>query len=208
MPAGQIKGTGEVGFTSAPTAGKLTALSSPTLSSPAGGQQDGPPAHYERNVVNTKVLFLCTGNCCRSQMAEALLRHIDSERFEALSAGLYPAGYVHPLVDTVAEQWGVSIGDQHSKSWDEFADTPVDVIITLCDDVAQEACPAWPGTPLTTHWGLPDPTFHPGTPQEQLQFALAVFSRLRAKIETLVKLDFDGTDPRDLKAELDRIGET
>ncbi len=156
--------------------------------------------------MKTKVLFLCTGNCCRSQMAEALLRHIDSERFEALSAGSYPAGYVHPLVEAVAEQWDVPVEDQHSKSWHEFADTPVDAVITLCNDAAQEVCPTWPGTPLTAHWGLPDPAFHLGTPEEQMQFALTVFDHLRSKIEVLVKLDFENTNPKELKAELDRIG--
>lgn len=153
-----------------------------------------------------KILFLCTGNCCRSQMAEAFLRHVDPVNFEALSAGSCHAGFIHPLVFAATEQMKVPLIEQWSKSWDEYADTPVDVVITLCDDAAREVCPAWPGTPLEAHWPLPDPSFYQGTAEEQMLFALAVFDRLRAKIESLVKLDFDGTAPEKLKAELDRIG--
>ena len=158
--------------------------------------------------VKTKVLFLCTGNCCRSQMAEAILRHLDPARFEAFSAGSWPAGFVHPLAVAAMEEIDAPMVEPRSKSWDEFADTALDVIITLCDDAAQETCPVWPGTPLTAHWPLPDPSFHPGTEEDRLQFALTVAERLRAKIEELIALDFEHADPAALKAELDRIGET
>ncbi|MCP4592904.1 MAG: arsenate reductase ArsC [bacterium] len=140
-------------------------------------------------------------------MAEALLRHLDAERFEALSAGSFPAGYVHPLVHAAGEEWGVPIENQHSKSWDDFADASVDVVITVCDAAAQETCPTWPGAPLSAHWPLPDPSFHPGSEEEQMQYALAVFSRLRTKIEALVRIDFDKGSPAELKAQLDRIAE-
>lgn len=143
-----------------------------------------------------KVLFLCTGNCCRSQMAEALLRHVGGDRFEAVSAGSHPAGYVHPLARTAMERLGVSVEGQDSKSWDVFADTAVDLVITLCDAAAAEPCPVWPGAPMTVHWPHPDPVALPGTDADRAVFADEVAARLKSKLERLVALDFAAT-PRD-----------
>jgi arsenate reductase len=140
-------------------------------------------------------------------MAEALLRHIDPERFEALSAGSRPAGYVHPLAIAAMEHRGVPMTGHRSKSWDEYAGTPVDVVITVCDAAAQETCPVWPGRAIRAYWPLPDPVFHPGSDLERLQLALAVADRLRARIEGLVALDFAHTPEPRLKDELDRIGQ-
>ncbi len=141
--------------------------------------------------VNRKVLFLCTGNCCRSQMAEAILRRLGGERFEALSAGSHPAGFVYPLAIEAMQRLDVPIDeDQTSKSWDEFADVPVDAVITLCDAAAGESCPAWPGIPVRAHWSLPDPSSHFGTDSERLEFTLRVATRLRTKIEGLIDLDW------------------
>jgi arsenate reductase len=153
------------------------------------------------------VLFLCTGNCCRSQMAEALLRHVGGERFVAHSAGSNPTGYVHPLAIDALEQLGVPLPDDpRSKSWDEFAGQPMDVVITVCDHAA-ELCPAWWGHSLRTHWPMPDPSFHPGTPEERLAFAVRVAERLRLKIERLTTLDFAAAAPAELSAQLDFIGQ-
>jgi arsenate reductase len=153
------------------------------------------------------VLFLCTGNCCRSQMAEALLRHVGGERFVAHSAGSDPTGYVHPLAIAALEQLGVPLPDDaRSKSWDEFADQPMDVVVTLCDH-ASELCPAWWGDSLRSHWPTPDPSFHPGSEEERIAFAVRVAERLRLKIERFISLDFDGTDPDELFLQLDFIGQ-
>jgi arsenate reductase len=153
------------------------------------------------------VLFLCTGNCCRSQMAEALLRHVGGERFVAHSAGSNPTGYVHPLAIDALEQLGVSLPDDaRSKSWNEFADQPMDVVVTVCDHAA-ELCPAWWSHGLRTHWPTPDPSFHPGTPEQRLAFAVRVAQRLRLKIERLTSLDFDAMAPAELSLQLDFIGE-
>ena len=157
--------------------------------------------------MQTKVLFLCTGNSCRSQMAEALLRHLGGERFEALSAGSHPAGYIHPLAIAAMEHLRVPMIGHRSKSWDEFAATPLDVVITVCDAAAQEACPIWPGRAIRTHWPLPDPSFLPGTGAERLSFALEVAGRLRSKIERLTTLEFENKPEDQVRAELDRIGE-
>ncbi len=154
----------------------------------------------------TTVLFVCTGNACRSQMAEALLRHEGGERFNVHSAGSQPAGFVHGLAVDALAAMHVPLHDARSKSWDEFADAKVDVVITLCDNAAAEACPAWPGSPLTAHWPLPDPAYHPGSPQQRLDFCMTVAARLRDKIRGLTSLDW--SSPRAaLQTALERLGE-
>lgn len=153
-----------------------------------------------------KVLFLCTGNACRSQMAEAILRHMAGEQFDACSAGSHPAGFIHPLAIEVLQQLGIPLTNQMSKSWDEFKDTPVDVVITLCDAAAGEVCPVWPGEPMTAHWPLPDPTHHAGGDEELSEFAQSVVRRLLTKIEGLVNLNWS-TGRRDLTKQLEFLGE-
>ncbi len=153
-----------------------------------------------------KVLFLCTGNCCRSQMAEALLKHVGGEGFRALSAGSHPAGYIHPLATLALEHHGVPIVDQRSKSWDEFADEGVDLVITLCDTAAALACPVWLDAPLTVHWMHPDPVALAGTDGERIRFAEEVAGQLKGKIEQLVALDFENSLREELLEALNAIG--
>ena len=153
-----------------------------------------------------KVLFLCTGNSCRSQMAEALLRHLGHERFEAFSAGSHPAGFIHELAVAVMQRLDVPLVDQSSKSWDEFAQTPIDLVITLCDEAAREPCPVWPASPLTVHWSLPDPAYYPGDEEERLEFAMRIAERLRMKIEGLLEIDF-ASDRETVKNRLEFLGE-
>ena len=121
-----------------------------------------------------KVLFLCTGNSCRSQMAEGLVNHFLGDRWEALSAGTEPSGYVHPLAIKAMAELDIDILDQSSKSVDEFRDTTFDVVITVCDDAA-ENCPLWLGSGNVRHIGFPDPAEASGSEKERL----AVFRRVR-----------------------------
>lgn len=152
------------------------------------------------------ILFLCTGNSCRSQMAEAMLRHLGGDRFEAYSAGSHPAGFIHPLALDVFEQEHIAMDGQFSKGWDDLLDCRFDAVITLCDAAAEQACPDWPGAPLKAHWPLPDPAFHEGTDRERFQFARLVADRLRTKIQGLIDLDWDG--PRkELQRRLNFLGE-
>lgn len=153
-----------------------------------------------------KVLFICTGNSCRSQMAEAMLRDAAGDRFDACSAGSHPAGFVHELAIEALRQLRIDPGEPRSKSWDDFANTPVDVVITVCDQAAGEACPTWPGKPITAHWSMPDPTYHGGSEADRIAFALAVAKRLRDKIRAMAALDWSA-DRDVVKRQLDALGE-
>jgi len=101
---------------------------------------------------------------------------------------------------------GVALDGQSSKSWDEYRDTQIDAVLTLCDAAAAETCPVWPGIPVTAHWSLPDPAGHLGTPEERIAFALRIAERLRMKIEGLVGLDWH-SNPAELQRRLSFLGE-
>lgn len=124
-----------------------------------------------------KVLFLCTGNSCRSQMAEGLVNHYLVDEWRACSAGTDPAGYVHPLAVRAMSELGIDISRQRSKSTDEFRETHFDFVVTLCDDAA-ENCPIWLGRDRKVHVGFEDPATTTGSDEERL----AVFRRVRDEI--------------------------
>lgn len=144
------------------------------------------------------VLFLCTGNSCRSIMAEAILRQLGGARFTAHSAGSKPAGFVHPLAIHALSVMRIPLDELESKSWGVFEGKPIDLAITLCDSAAQESCPVFLGTKFKVHWSIPDPAFHLGKEAERADFALLVAQRIRAKIEGLLSIDW--------KAASDEIG--
>jgi arsenate reductase len=107
--------------------------------------------------VKKRVLFLCTGNAARSQMAEGLARGFHSDTLEAVSAGSRPAGWVHPMAIRALADIGIDISDAQSKPADEFLSQKFDVVVTVCDSAAQD-CPMWPGAARIEHWGIEDPT--------------------------------------------------
>jgi arsenate reductase len=123
-------------------------------------------------------------------MAEAILGHLAGDRFDAMSAGTQPAGFIHPLAIEAMRRMDVPVESQRSKSWDEFAETPLDVVITVCDAAAGQKCPVWFGSPITAHWSVPDPAGHLGGEEERLEFALRVAERLRVKIVAFSDLDW------------------
>jgi arsenate reductase len=124
-----------------------------------------------------QVIFLCTGNSCRSQMAEGLVNHFLGEQWQAYSAGTEPTGYVHPLAVEVMSELEIDISAYRSKSVDEFRDIEFDLVVTVCDDAA-ENCPVWLGSGRVIHLGFPDPAKAEGNEIEQL----AVFQRVRDDI--------------------------
>ena len=152
------------------------------------------------------VLFLCTGNCCRSQMAEAILAHLGADRFVAHSAGSDPAGFVHWLAEDALARLGIPLHkNAWSKSWDEFEHQPMELVITVCD-AAAGVCPAWLKGGRVVHWPLPDPSFVEGNDDDRLESAVRVAERLRLKIQRLIALDFDGMEGASLQNQLELIG--
>jgi arsenate reductase (thioredoxin) len=160
-------------------------------------------------VYNT--LFLCTGNSARSIMAEAILGRVGQGRFKAYSAGSHPKGKVHPQTLELLRNLNYRTGDFRSKSWNEFAGPgapELDFVFTVCDDAAGEVCPAWPGQPMTAHWGVPDPAAAFGTPAEiGLAFADA-YRMLYNRISVFVSLPMASIDRLALKKRLEEIGRT
>ena len=152
------------------------------------------------------VLFVCTGNACRSIMAEALLAHHGGARVLARSAGSYPAGYVHPLSLKVLAELGIDAGDARSQSWDEFAGQPFNAILTLCDAAAGEACPWFPDSVLRAHWGVQDPGTFFGNEEDTLACFQEVRDRLETRVQALLGLPLETLDPSDLQQELSAIG--
>ena len=110
------------------------------------------------------------------------------------------------MVFETLEEMNVPVGEQYSKSWEEFLDEPIDVVITVCDSAAQQICQTWPGNAVMAHWPLPDPVTHPIDNQDRTSFGRIVAERLMAKIQTLVALPVESLSAGQLKQELDRIG--
>jgi arsenate reductase len=155
------------------------------------------------------VLFLCTGNSARSILAEVLLEHWGRGRFQAYSAGSFPKGAVHPLALDVLDKLQLPTGGLRSKSWNEFArrGAPVmDFVFTVCDQAAGEVCPVWPGNPVTTHWGVPDPAAVQGTVAEQRKAFREVYVTLENRIKLLVALPIEKLDRLAIKRNVDDIG--
>ena len=134
-----------------------------------------------------KVLVLCTGNSCRSVMAEALINALGRGRYQAWSAGSVPAGYVHPKSLETLNRHGINPGQPRSKSWNEFAGQPFDLVITVCDQAAGESCPLFPGKPKKLHWSTPDPAKATGSKAEIDAAFDKAFLMLKNRVEDLTK---------------------
>ncbi|QYF93000.1 arsenate reductase ArsC [Massilia sp. PAMC28688] len=153
------------------------------------------------------VLFLCTGNSCRSILGEATFNHLAPEGWTAMSAGSRPAGYVHPRSLALLAREGISTAGYVSKSWDALPATP-DIVITVCASAAGETCPAYLGPVLRTHWGVEDPAHATGSEEEIDAAFMTAYRILRARIEAFLALPLDAmqADRARMKSELDRIG--
>jgi arsenate reductase len=155
------------------------------------------------------VLFLCTGNSARSIMAECLMNRHGADRFRAHSAGSHPTGRVHPLALELLLERGYETGELRSQSWDDFAapGAPhIDYVFTVCDNAAGEACPVWPGRPITAHWGIEDPAAASGSPDERRRAFERAYRELERRIEAFLALRPETLDRRSLQDALAAIG--
>ena len=155
------------------------------------------------------VLVLCTGNSARSILAEALLNQLGNGVWRGFSAGSKPVGRINPHALALLEAKGHDITCLSSKSWDVFAGPdapPMDLIITVCDSAAGESCPVWPGHPLLSHWGIPDPASVSGDQAEIDTAFAATYDKLHQRISALVALPLHQLPRAQAKAFIDRIG--
>jgi arsenate reductase (thioredoxin) len=155
------------------------------------------------------VLFLCTGNSARSIMAEAILNHRGRAAFTAYSAGSHPSGIVRPEALRQLEIAQLPASGLRSKNWEEFARPgapEMNFVFTVCDTAAREACPVWPGQPMTAHWGVPDPTAAAGTPEQIERAFRNAFLMLDRRISLFLSLPLASLDKLAIKNEIDRIG--
>jgi arsenate reductase len=153
-------------------------------------------------------LFICTGNSARSIMAEALLNSMAGDRFRAYSAGSRPRGELHPLALQELRSLHIPTDGLRSKGWDEFARPDaarMDFVFTVCDQAAGEACPVWPGQPVTAHWGMPDPTAVEGDEAARLKAFRDVAVMLKRRLDLLLALPTQRLDRLSLQQEVDRI---
>lgn len=152
------------------------------------------------------VLFLCTGNSCRSILGEAAFNHLAPLDWRAMSAGSKPTGQVHPRSLALLEREGLSTEDYYSKSWNDLPVTP-DIVLSVCGNAANETCPAYLGPVLRSHWGVEDPAHVTGSEAEIDAAFMTAYRILRHRIEQFVALPLNELqhDPERLKAELDRI---
>lgn len=153
------------------------------------------------------ILFLCTGNSCRSILAEATFNHLAPAGWRAISAGSKPTGQVHPRSLALLAREGISTEGYHSKSWEGLPVTP-DIVVTVCGSAAGETCPAYLGPVLRTHWGVEDPAHATGTDAEIDAAFMQAYRTLRARIEAFLALPLETLqgDKAHLKQELDKIG--
>jgi protein-tyrosine-phosphatase len=157
------------------------------------------------------VLFLCTGNSARSILGEAILNALGPGRFQAFSAGSHPAGRVNPFALELLSKNHFPTAELRSKSWEEFAspEAPqLDFVFTVCDAAAAEACPVWPGQPMTAHWGVPDPAAVEGDDNAKRKAFLAAYAVMHQRISLFVSLPLRTLDRLSLQKNLADIGKS
>jgi arsenate reductase (thioredoxin) len=155
------------------------------------------------------ILFLCTGNSARSILSEAITNHRHGKRFHAYSAGSHPTGRVNPHAVQLLQRLGVSTEGLRSKSWDEFAAPgapPLHFVFTVCDNAAGEACPVWPGQPMTAHWGVPDPAAAEGAESDRDRAFAQALHVLEHRINLFAALPLATLDRLALGQKLHDIG--
>jgi arsenate reductase len=152
------------------------------------------------------ILFLCTANSCRSILAEAIFNHLAPAPMRAYSAGSKPCGWVHPQSLRALQRAGIAIDGLHSKSQAEHRQLQPDLLISLCDNAAAEACPAYFGSALRAHWGLPDPAIASGTQADIDAVFDAAVARIVYRVDRFLALPLPHLSSQELEAALVSIG--
>jgi arsenate reductase len=153
------------------------------------------------------ILFLCTGNSCRSVLSEGVFNHLAPEGMRAISAGSHPTGWLHPRAVALLQRKGIPTEGYFSKSWDDLPVQP-ELVVTVCASAAGETCPAYLGPVLRTHWGLDDPSHVTGTDEEIEAAFERTYDIILARTQAFLALPLEAlkNDPARFKAELARIG--
>lgn len=138
-----------------------------------------------------KILYICTHNRCRSILSEAITNHLTKGKLQAFSAGSQPAGQVHPLSLRYLEEKGISTEGLKSQSWDDFEVEQPDIVVTVCDSAAAEACPVWFGDTVKIHWGLADPSKLTGSEAKIRDAFYAVMNTIEQRVQKLLELDLE-----------------
>ena len=160
------------------------------------------------------VLFLCTGNSCRSILGEAILDRVGGGKFKAYSAGSFPKGDVNPHAIALLKRLNHTTEGLRSKSWDEFVlannpDAPkLDFVFTVCDNAAGEVCPVWPGQPMTAHWGMADPGEVQGTDAEISLAFMDAYRQLTSRLGIFAALPIASLDRMSLQQRMNAIGKS
>ena len=155
------------------------------------------------------VLFLCTGNSARSIIGEAVINRVGQGRFKGFSAGSMPKGEVHPVALDLLKKQNYDVSQFRSKNWEEFSgpEAPqMDFVFTVCDNAANEACPVWPGQPMSAHWGVPDPAAVTGSEAAQHIAFADTLRMLTQRIDIFVNLPLVSLDKLSLQKKLDENG--
>ncbi|NNB57295.1 arsenate reductase ArsC [Pseudomonas fragi] len=152
-----------------------------------------------------RVLFMCTANSCRSILSEAMFNHLAPQGFQAISAGSFPRGQVLPRSLMTLQEAGIGIDGLSSKGNDAFEDNPPDIVITVCDKAAAEACPVYFGPAIKAHWGLADPSEVKGGEATVAAAFQATLAHIETRCRAFLALPFARLEPAALKRELDRI---
>lgn len=153
-----------------------------------------------------QILFLCTGNSCRSALAEAIFNNLAPTGWSAVSAGSQPVGYIHPSAITILQQHHINTVGLFSKSWDDLKSSP-DIVITVCASAAGETCPIYLGKAIRSHWGLTDPAKARGTEQEIAAVFEQTFNQLKQAITFFLQQPLDGLSNDKLQKLLNDVGQ-
>lgn len=151
------------------------------------------------------ILFLCTGNSCRSIMAEGLMKHYGKDKFNSFSAGSNPTGQVHPMSLKTLEKNGIEIDGLYSKSWDDISCTNIDIIITVCDDAAGESCPIFLNKAIKVHLGVFDPAKFSGNSEEIEQEFQKIYEIIERRVKAILEIDIENISNTQLQNKLQNL---